>query len=93
MLDVQQTTLALLVLLYLMRRRTGTRTNDLFDQIPPIEQDVIDVLGLEQQDAWFAIAEQLMLKDYGPEHLQHCENCERFTLTPDMGCQACFVYD
>ena len=92
-LDMQQTALALLVLLYLLRRRTGTRTNDLFDQHPPIEQDVIDVLGLEQQDAWFTMAEQLMLKDYGPEYLQHCENCGHFTLTPDMGCQACFAYD
>ena len=92
-LDMQQTALALLVLLYLLRRRTDTRTNDLFDQHPPIEQNVIDVLGLERQDAWFTMAEQLMLKDYGPEHLQHCKNCERFTLTPDMGCQACFAYD
>ena len=92
-LDMQQTALTLLVLLYLLRRRTGTRTNDLFDQHPPIEQDVIDELGLEQQDAWFTMAEKLMLKDYGPSHLQHCENCERFTLTPDMGCQACFAYD
>ena len=65
----------------------------LFDQHPPIEQDVIDVLGLEQQDAWFTMAEQLMLKDYGPEYLQHCKNCGHFTLTPDMGCQACFAYD
>ena len=93
-LDMQQTALALLVLLYLIRHRTGIWTNDLFHhQHPPIEQDVIDVLRLEKQDVWFTMAEQLMLEDYGPEHLEHCEKCGRFTLTPDVGCQACFADD
>ena len=32
------------------------RTNDLFDQHPPIEQDVIEELGLKM-DLWFALAE------------------------------------
>jgi hypothetical protein len=36
------------------------------------------------------MAEKLMLQDYGEEHLEHCQNCGRFTLTPDMGCQVCF---
>lgn len=89
-LDMEQTALALLALLYLIRHRTGTRTNDLFDQYPPIEQDVIDELGLKRQDLWFAMAEELMLEDYGEPHLRNCESCGRFTLTPDIGCQACF---
>jgi hypothetical protein len=68
-LDTEQTALALLVLLYLIRHRTGTRTNDLFDQHPPIEQDVIDELGLKKQDLWFTLAEELVLEDYGEQHL------------------------
>ncbi len=90
-LDMEETALALLVLLYLIRHRTGTRTNDLFDQHPPIEQDVVDEFGLQKQDLWFTLAEELMLEDYGEQHLEHCENCGRLTLTPDMGCQACFT--
>jgi hypothetical protein len=90
-LDIEQPALTLLVLLYLIRHRTGTRTNDLFDQHPPIEQDVIDELGLKKQDLWFTLVEELMLQDYGEQHLEHCENCGRFTLTPDLGCQACFT--
>ena len=68
--DIEQPALALLVLLYLIRRRTGTRTNDLFDQHPPIEQDVIDELGLKKQDLWFTLAAELMLQDYGEQHLE-----------------------
>ena len=90
-LDMEQTALALLVLLYLIRHRTGTRTNDLFDQHPAIEQDVIDELGPKNQELWFGLAEELMLADYGEQNLEHCENCGRFTLTPDIGCQAFFI--
>jgi hypothetical protein len=90
-LDMKQPALALLALLYLMRHRTHTWTNDLFDQDPPIEQDVFDELGLDQQDVWFTMAEQLMLEDYGLDHLEHCGNCGHLTLTPDIGCQACFA--
>lgn len=90
-LDMEQPALALLVLLYLIRHRTGTRTNDLLDQDPPIEQDVIEELRLTKQDLWFTLAEALTLQDYGEQHLEYCENCGRFTLTPDLGCQACFT--
>jgi hypothetical protein len=88
--DVQKAALTLLALVHLVRRRLGVASVELLEEDPPIESVLLDELRLEHQDAWFTMAEILAMEDYGEEHLQHCENCGRFTRSP-MGCLACFV--
>lgn len=96
-LDAERAALVLLTLLYLVRRRTGIGTEELFGEAT--ESVVFDELGLAGKDGrldkggqarWFAIAELLAFEDYGPEFLEHCNSCECFTKTPDRGCLACF---
>lgn len=89
--DITKTAVALLALVYLVRRRTGISTRDLFAEDPPTELVLLDELRLEQQDAWFTMAELLAQEACGDEHLEHCKYCGRFAVTTEMGCLACFV--
>jgi hypothetical protein len=90
-LEISDAAVALLALLYLVRRRTGISATERSNQDPAIEADVLDELRVREQDRWFDLAEQLVLEDYGAENLQGCDRCGRFTFTPDFGCQACFA--
>jgi hypothetical protein len=90
-LEIGDATVALLALLYLSRRRLKVSASDLVNQNPPIEADVLAELRVREQDRWFIVVEQLVLEDYGQQYLEHCDNCSRFALTPDLGCQACFA--
>ena len=89
-LEIGDATVALLALLYLARRRLRISTREIFDQHLPIEVDVFEQLRVRGQDRWFAVAEQLVRDDYG-HRLEYCDNCGQYALTPDLGCQACFV--
>ena len=90
-LEIDDVTVALLALLYLSRRRMKVSASDLVNQDPPIEADVLAELRVRELDRWFIVAEQLVLEDYGRQYLDYCDDCNRFTLTPDLGCQACFA--
>lgn len=90
-LEIGDATIALLALLYLARRRLRVSASDLLNQDPPIEADVFAELLVREQDRWFIVAEQLVLEDYGQQDLEYCDNCGRYALTPDSGCQACFA--
>ena len=90
-LEMGDATVALLALLYLSKRRFKVSASDLLNQDPPIETDVIGELRAREQERWFIVAEQLVLEDYGDQHVEHCDSCGRFALTPDFGCQACFA--
>jgi hypothetical protein len=92
-LEIGDATVALLSLLYIGRRRLGLSAREILNQHPPIEADVFEQLRVHEQDRWYAIAEQLVRDDYGEDHLEYCEMCGRHTLTPDLGCQACFSED
>ena len=90
-LEIGDATVALLALLYLSRRRLTVSASDLVNQYPPIEADVLAELRVREQDRWFIVAEQLVLEDYGQQHLEYCDDCGRFALTPDLECQTCFA--
>ena len=90
-LDISDATVALLAMLYLSRRRFKVSASDLFNQDPPIETDVLVELRVREQERWFVVAEQLVVEDYGEQYVEYCDNCGRFALIPDLGCQACFA--
>ena len=96
-LDMEQTALVLLTLMYLVRRRTGVAVGDLFDSP---ETMIFDEFGLRGKDGrletggmnkWAEIAELLAQEDYGNQFLEGCDSCGHFTMTPDVGCLACFA--
>lgn len=96
-LDMEQAALVLLTLMYLVQRRTGIGVSGYFDSP---ETAIFDELGLSGKDGrfdtggmnrWATIAELLAQEDYGDQSLEGCETCGHFTMTPDVGCLACFA--
>lgn len=96
-LDIEQTALVLLTLMYLLRRRTGIEAAKHFDAPETV---IFDELGLFGKDGrfdtggmsrWATIAELLAQEDYGDEFLEGCESCGHLTMTPDVGCLTCFA--
>jgi hypothetical protein len=96
-LDMEQAALVLLTLMYLVQRRTGIGVSGYFDSP---ETAIFDELGLARKDGrfdtgrmnrWATIAELLAQEDYGDQFLEGCDSCGHFTMTPDVGCLACFA--
>jgi hypothetical protein len=87
---VADAAVCLLSLLYLIRRRTGLETKEFFDQIPPVERDVLDRIPWRDHQRWFELAERLARAEYG-EALEGCDNCGTFAVPPRERCQACFI--
>jgi hypothetical protein len=87
------TAIALLSLLFILRRRIGITTDEFMDQSPRAEHALLESLNVEEIREWTRIAEYLTKEEYGDEHLSGCDNCGGFTVPPDMPCQSCFHED
>lgn len=89
-LAIADAAIALLSLLHIVRRRTGLPTKEFFDQDPPVEQDVLDHIGLRDHERWLREAELLVASEYEVQYVRGCDNCGSFAVPPDARCQACF---
>lgn len=89
-LDVTDAAIALLSLLHIVRRRKGLATKEFFDQDPPVEQDVFDLIGWRDHERWRRTAEFLVASEFGDDYVRGCDYCGAFAVPPGACCQACF---
>jgi hypothetical protein len=89
-LTATDTAIALLSLLHIIRRRTGVRSLEFFDEDTTVERDVFEQIEWRKYDQWYRVAEELVKEEYGA-YVETCENCGTLAVTPDSSeCRACF---
>jgi hypothetical protein len=86
---VTDATIALLSLLYIIRRRTGLPTRDFFDQSPPVEQAVLEHIPVRDHQRWYDLAQRFARSEFG-DFLRGCDNCGACAVPEHEPCQACF---
>jgi hypothetical protein len=89
-IDVSPCAIALLGLLHVVRRRTGVKTRDLFDQSPPVEADLLDAMDYRMFARYNSLVEELVGEYYPPGLVDHCPFCGAYARTFGVDCEACF---
>jgi hypothetical protein len=88
--DVSPCAIALLGLLHVVRRRTGVKTRDLYDQSPPVEADLLDAVDYRLLDRYNGLVEELVGEYYPPGLVDHCPFCGAHARMFGVDCEACF---
>ena len=83
--------LPLLLLSRAVRTRFNLQTSSLFDQSPPIEQNLFAELSNEQMSFYVRFMESFLLKQAPIHNISQCVNCAGMTvLFSGSACEACF---
>jgi len=89
-IDLSASSIALLGLLQVVRRRMGISATAWIDQSPPIEQDVVDSIDWRHLDTYTRLVEEFVEDAFPAEVIDHCPYCQGLTRTFGTDCEACF---
>jgi hypothetical protein len=91
-IEVSDAAIAMLALLHLVARWSGSTADDFVEQYPPIESDVVDAIRWTDLDRYTRHVEWVVSEE-NPEawNVVQCENCGGMTrLRYERHCRACF---
>ena len=87
--DVSLAAMCMLGLLKVAARRRGETTEQIFDQSPPVERDVLEAVHSLRLDPYTKFIESFLREGAGAFSLQDCPNCGA-TAVEGSRCEACF---
>lgn len=88
--DVSAAVWTSLVLLRSLALRHKIETKELFDQNPPIEVDVLNLLGWEHHNDYISFVEEALKLEYPDRHdFKECPLCGAMAVT-SLKCEGCF---
>ncbi|MBI1748019.1 MAG: hypothetical protein HYR55_15735 [Acidobacteria bacterium] len=82
---------SILAMLRAFSSRIGVATREIFDQVPPIETDIVNLIRWHKLGEYQAFVEQSLREDYpNIPFFPQCPNCGTMAILNDS-CESCFV--
>jgi hypothetical protein len=88
-LDLSLGVMSILGLSRVVHRRQGESVEDILDQDPPIQRDIVEALRYTEIQDYYRFVEAFLAEEFSDQYLPACENCGINSIV-DLRCEACF---
>ena len=88
-LDLSFGAMSILGLSRVAYRRLGECVEDILEQNPPIQRDVVEAISYTKIQDYYRFVEAFLAEEFPDQYLPTCENC-RISSIVDLRCEACF---
>ena len=88
-LDLSLSAMSILSLSRVAHRRRGQSVEDILEQDPPIQRDVVDAIGHKKIETYYRFIELFLAEEFPGQFLPVCDNCAISSIV-NSRCEACF---